>query len=637
MDYFVKKSDEWTVIDPEEILLDKSSQDKPGNSKLEVPIRKNNFVILLVGAFLLLALFAARAWSMQITRGDFYSALARKNETRSYPIAAYRGIIYDRNMTPLVSNVPSFDLAIVPMDLPKNRSERENLAIALAKVLKVPDVLLLERFAKINLAEAGPLLLKENIDRDLALFLETRLSEFPGITLKKNAVRQYPDGEYFSHIIGYVSKVSENDLNEKDNLSPIDYVGKSGIEQAYDKYIRGLNGAVEMEIDSVSRLRKEKKLRDNLPGDNVMLTIDSALQKKIADVLSSQLKDTPSATGASAVALDPKTGEILALVSLPAYDNNIFSSAASLESYQDLENNPSQPFFNRAVSGQYPSGSSIKPFMAAAALEEKLITRDTTVVSTGAISVQNQYNPDIVYTFKDWKAGGHGVVNVIRALAESVNTFFYAIGGGYGDIAGLGSARIKKYLNLFGFGDKTGIDLSGEAVGLIPDKKWKEETLKENWVLGDTYNMSIGQGNLLVTPLQLAVGYAALANGGTLFKPHLVKEVYDKDKKIIYEAKPEIIRDHFISDKNIEIVQTGMREVVLSGSAHRLADLPVTVAGKTGTAQSGNAESQAWFGSFAPYKDPSIAMVILIEHGGEGSQTAAPVAKEVYQWYFNRK
>lgn len=635
MDYFIKKSD-GRIIDPEEILLDKLSQDQSNNSKIEVPIRQKNFAITSLIIFLLLIALASRAWQMQIARGDFYSVLAKKNRTRSYPIAAQRGIIYDRNMAPLVSNIPSFDLVIVPMDLPKNRLERERLAIVLAKILKIPELLVLERFSKINLAEVSPVLLKENTNRDLALFLETRLNEFPGLAIKKNAIRQYIDGPYFSHILGYVSKASEDDLKQNENLSFIDYTGKAGIEQSYDGYVRGINGAVEMEIDSISRLKKEKKLSDDASGNSVVLTIDSDLQKKLADALRLQLKSIPSAKGASAVALNPKTGEVLALVSLPDYDNNIFSTSASIESYQALERDSGKPFFNRVVSGQYPSGSSIKPFVAAAALEEKTVTKDTSVLSTGAISIQNQYSPDIVYTFRDWKAGGHGVVNVIRALADSVNTYFYAIGGGYGDIAGLGSARIKKYLNLFGFGDKTGIDLSGEAVGLIPDKKWKEETLKENWVLGDTYNMSIGQGNLLVTPLQLATAYAAIANGGVLFKPYLVGEIIDKDKKIIYKAQPEVIRDHFISDKNMEIVRTGMREVVLSGSARRLADLPVAVAGKTGTAQSGNAEPHAWFGSFAPYKDPSIVLVILVEHGGEGSQTAAPVAKEVYQWYFKQ-
>jgi len=635
MDYFIKKSD-GEIINPEEILLDKLSAEKADTSKFEVPIKKRNFSVLFVGAILILALFAARAWSMQITRGDFYASLAKNNKTRSYPIAAHRGVIYDRNMTPLLANVPSLDLAVVPADLPKNKEERERMIVSLAKAVRVPDTVLLERFSKISLAEVMPVLIKENIDRDLALSLETRLSDFSGITIKKNAVRQYSDGSYFSHILGYVGRVSEADLKSGADFSTMDYVGKSGVEQTYDTGLRGLNGAVEMEIDSISRLKKEKKTREEISGNNVVLTIDAGLQKKIAESLVFQLENTPSANGAAAVALNPKTGAILALVSLPSYDNNIFSTSASMEAYSDLERDPQRPFFNRALTGQYPSGSSIKPFVAVAALEEKTITKNTTIVSTGAISIINQYNPDIVYTFRDWKEGGHGATNVVKAIAESVNTFFYTIGGGHGDIEGLGSARIKRYLNLFGFGGKTSVDLPGEKEGLVPDREWKEKTLKENWVLGDTYNFSIGQGNLLVTPLQLAVGYAALANGGTLLKPRIVEKIIDKDKKVLYEAQSEKIRDNFISGKNLEIARMGMREAVLSGSARRLADLSVAVAGKTGTAQApGSADSHAWFASFAPYDNPEIVLVILVEHGGEGSQTAAPVAREVYQWYFS--
>ena len=637
MDYFIKKTD-GEVINPEEILLDKLSAEKADTSKFEVPIKKRNFSVLFAATVLILALFAARAWSMQMTQGDFYASLARKNKTRSYPVAAHRGIIYDRNMTPLLANVPSLDLAAVPADLPRNKEERERMVASLAKAIRVPDAVLLERFSKINLAEVMPVLIKENIDRDLALSLETRSSDFPGITIKKNAVRQYSDGPIFSHILGYIGRVSEADLKSDADFSTMDYVGKSGVERAYDSGLRGLNGAVEMEIDSISRLKKEKKIREEISGNNAVLTIDAGLQKKISEALAFQLENTPSVDGAAAVALNPKTGAILALVSLPSYDNNIFSTSASMEAYSDLERDPQRPFFNRALSGQYPSGSSIKPFVAAAALEEKTITKNTSIVSTGAISIVNQYNPDIVYTFRDWKEGGHGAVNVVRAIAESVNTFFYTIGGGHGDIEGLGSARIKKYLNLFGFGAKTGVDLPGEKDGLVPDKEWKEKTLKENWVLGDTYNFSIGQGNLLVTPLQLAAGYAAIANGGTLLKLHIVEKIIDKDKKNLYEARIEKIRENFISDESLEVVRTGMREAVLSGSALRLSDLSVAVAGKTGTAQApGSNASHAWFASFAPYDDPEIVLMILVEHGGEGSQTAAPVAREVYQWYFSQK
>ena len=359
------------------------------------------------------------------------------------------------------------------------------------------------------------------------------------------------------------------------------------------------------------------------------------MQKKITDVLVSQIAQIPTARGAVAVALDPSTGEILAMVSVPSYDNNIFTTAVSRQAYQRLERDPLNPFFNRAIAGTYPPGSSIKPFIALAALQEGTITAKTTILSTGAITVYNPYNPDASQLFRDWKAGGHGVVDVYKAIAESVNTFFYAIGGGYGDIDGLGIQRIKKYLNAFGFGSEAHVDVKGEGAGVIPDQAWKEKELGTKWVLGDTYNASIGQGNILVTPLQLARAYAALANGGKMVQPFLVKTVMDKDKNIIMENKPVITPIDMVDDAYFAIMRTALRETVRDGSARRLADLPVAVAGKTGTAQAARGNTHAWFSSFAPFDDPQIAMVILVEDGGEGSAVAVPATREIYEWYFS--
>lgn len=636
MDYFVKRAEKYSV-EPEEILLDPASADKLDDSKFELPIEGKNFLVLLAIILFTLAVFGARAGWMQIANAQKYAALAKKNMTRDYPILAPRGIVYDRTGTPLVENVPSFDVVAIPADLPRNKGEREAMVMRLAEALGVPETLLAEEFANINLAQIDPLFIQGNISRNTALFLETKLDSFPGIEIKKVASRRYVDGKYFSHVLGYTGRVGPDDLKNNPHLSSIDYVGKAGVEASYDAYIRGANGNIEREVDAVSRLKKEKKMSDDAPGANVTLTIDGQLQKKLTDALTSQLAGTPGALGASAVALNPKTGEVLALVSLPSYDSNMFSVGSVNGTYQDTKDNPRMPFFNRATSGQYPPGSSIKPFVAAAALQEGTITKNTTIVSTGAISIQNQYDPSITYTYRDWKAGGHGVTNVIKAIAESVNTFFYTIGGGHGDIQGLGINRIKKYLGLFGFGKDTGVDIAGENAGLVPDAAWKKETLQEQWSLGDTYNTSIGQGNLLVTPLQLAQGYAALANGGTLLRPYMVQQVTDANKQVIAQNKPQVVRADFIDKKNMDIVRQGMRATVLEGTAHSLRDLPVTVAAKTGTAQIGQGRTHAWFSSFAPYDNPSIAMVILVESGGEGSLVALPVAKEVYQWYFTRK
>ncbi len=636
MDYFVKRTEKYSV-EPEEILLDPSSADELNDSKFELPIEGKNFIILFVFIIFILMVFGVRAGWMQIVNTQKYSAIAKKNMTRNYPILAPRGIIYDRSGVSLVENIPSFEVVAIPADLPRNKNDRDAMIMRLADALGVSESLLAEEFANINLAQIDPLFIQENVPRSIALFLETKLDSFPGIEIKKAAVRHYIDGKYFSHILGYTGKVSVDDLRNIPNLSSIDYVGKAGVEASYDAYIRGVNGNIEREVDAISHLRKEKKMSDETSGANITLSIDGQLQKKLTDVLGEKLQNTPTALGATAVAMNPKTGEVLAMVSLPSYDSNMFSVDSSNGTYQNIKDSPHLPFFNRALSGQYPPGSSIKPFIASASLEEGLITKKTSVLSTGAISIQNQYDPNIVYTYRDWQAGGHGVTNVIKAIADSVNTFFYAIGGGYGDIKGLGIDRIKSYLELYGFGKETGIDIAGENTGLVPNASWKKETLYEQWSLGDTYNTSIGQGNLLVTPIQLAQGYVALANGGTLLQPYVVQKISDINQNIILENKPHVIRENFIDKKNLDIVREGMRATVLEGTAKSLRDLPVAVAAKTGTAQIGQGRTHAWFSSFAPYDNPSIAMVILVESGGEGSVVALPVAKEVYQWYFTRK
>ena len=634
MDYFVKKSDQWS-IDLEETLLDRRSADTFDYAQLEMPMSSRSLIILFAAVFVCVFAFFSRAAYLQTWSGATYAKMAVDNKTRGQPILAKRGIVYDRNNVPLVENVPSFDIVAIPADLPRNKQERERMVRELAAVIGVPEDELLSRFSRMSLAGVAPVLVHEDAVRDVALLLETKTKEFPGISVKKNAVRRYPEKEYFSHVLGYVGRVSESDMEKNEGLFPIDSIGKMGIEGSYDVFLRGVNGIIEREINAVSRITNERQVREDTIGANVILTIDAGLQKKITDVLVRAMAEAPSARGAAAAALDPSTGEVLALVSVPSYDNNIFATATSRQAYQRLERDPLHPFFNRVIAGTYPPGSSLKPFVALAALQEGTITAKTTVVSTGAIVVHNPYNPDASQLFRDWKEGGHGVVDVYKAIAESVNTFFYAIGGGYGDIDGLGIQRIKKYLTLFGFGSETRVDVKGEGAGVIPDQAWKEKELGAKWVLGDTYNASIGQGNILVTPLQLARAYAALANGGNLVQPYLVKAVVVNNKKTGMETTPVITAIGGIDDAYFAIMRDALRQTVTDGSGRRLADLPVAVAGKTGTAQAQRGNTHAWFSSFAPFDDPTIALVILVEDGGEGSAVAVPAAREIYEWYFS--
>jgi penicillin-binding protein 2 len=326
--------------------------------------------------------------------------------------------------------------------------------------------------------------------------------------------------------------------------------------------------------------------------------------------------------------MNPNNGQIITLISLPAYDNNLFAQGISQVNYDKFLNNKNNPLFNRAISGEIPSGSTIKPVIAAAALQEGIITENTSFLSNGGLSIGQWF-------FPDWKFGGHGTTNVRKALAESVNTFFYYIGGGYKDFNGLGLDNLVKYMHLFGLGEETGIDLPGESSGFVPTKEWKEETKDETWYIGDTYHISIGQGDILTTPLQVANFTAVVANGGILYKPMVVSALLDEHNNLVRNIEPVIIRQNFVDAYNLQVVREGMRQAVTSGSARSLSVLPVTSAGKTGTAQwSSRKANHAWFTGFAPYENPEIVITVLVEEGDEGSTMAAPIAKEIMQWYF---
>ena len=374
-------------------------------------------------------------------------------------------------------------------------------------------------------------------------------------------------------------------------------------------------------------------IRDR-PGKTLLLTIDQELNQKIAQVLQNTTTRLQRPK-AAAIALNPHTGEVLALVSLPTFDNNLFNQPHKYsEKINALLRDETQPLFNRVISGEYPPGSTFKIMISAAALQENLINQWTQILSTGGIQIDKWY-------FPDWQARGHGLTNITKALAESVNTFFYYIGGGYQNFKGLGLDKIINYAIQFNFGKILGIDLSHEASGFIPTREWKINTKHENWYIGDTYHLSIGQGSILVTPLQIANLTATIANGGKIYRPHLVKQIFSGDienPQEVQNISPKILNSNFIDKNNIEIIQQGLQRAVTHGSASYLNDLPFTTAGKTGTAQAGeNTDPHAWFTVYAPYENPEIVLTILIENGGEGSTVALPVAKEILRWYFQNK
>ncbi len=615
--------------------------------------KNRNIIIILLLSFFIL--FVRLFW-LQVVKGDDYRLLAEGNRIKVENIEPKRGIIYSSNMTPLVKNEANFVLYLTPIDLPKDEVERDEIIRKLSNILSGIENSTLssetdlqittdspyfsEIKSKLDKIEYGsldsyqPLFLMDNIDYNSAMIVYLAAEEMPGVSISVKMRRKYLSSEEnslsLSHFLGYIGKISEDDLEVfGTEYSLIDYIGKSGLEYFYENELKGVKGKKNIEVDAFGREKKVVSQTNPEDGHSLVLSVDIDLQKKSEEILKKYL-DENNMKRASIVALNPNNGEIKALVSWPAYDNNIFSKGISQTDYSNLANDPNMPLFNRAISGTFPSGSTLKPTLAAAALQEKIITANTTVMSTGGINVG-------AWFFADWKAGGHGLTNVYKAIAESVNTFFYYIGAGYNDFKGLGIEKIDEYLALFGLGQQSGIDLAQEGKGFIPTPEWKKETQGETWYIGNTYNVSIGQGDILVTPLQVANFTAFFANGGKLYRPHLAKQILESENKVLRDVEPEIIRQNFIDSENVQIVKEGMRQTIVSGSARRLNSLPVEVAGKTGTAQWGtNKTNHAWFTSFAPYNNPEIVLTVMVEEGIEGSGITTSIAGEILNWYFTK-
>ncbi|MFH0852478.1 MAG: penicillin-binding protein 2 [bacterium] len=622
-------------IEAEEVLLDAEKSADFAEQRIETPLRPRIFLLFFGLIVLALLMLAGRAGYLQILKDELYGKLAERNSLRAYPVMAPRGLIYSRDLEVLVNNMPSFDIFLLPQDLPKDKVERDTMIEQISFLLGLNPRDINQELVEFNFEKNQRILLVSDLEQEKILDLESRLQDFPALRLEKGVVRQYPFAETLSHILGYTGRVTKEEIESlPDNYEFSDRLGKSGLEAQYEDILKGQAGEQLAEIDAFGRQIKEMGVKEPIAGQNIVTSIDLGLQQKIFSELRGMAKNL-NISRASAVAMDVQSGEILGLVSLPSFDNNLFEKNTDPGDLNKLYEDPSGPLFDRAIAGQYASGSTIKPMMAAAALQEKVVTPSTVIYDAGQITIVSQFNPSIVYNFPDWKA--HGSVNLYSAIAQSCDVYFYTVGGGWGNIDGLGIDRIKKYLNLFGLGELTGIDLPGEKTGLVPDGEWKQKAKNESWFIGDTYHVSIGQGDLLVTPLQMASAISAVANGGKLFVPRLVDKIVDSDKNSIKVFEPQVRRENLVNSDNLIAVRKGMREAVTSGSAAALNDLPVKVAGKTGTAQvAGQARENAWFVGFAPYDDPKVALVIMLENAGEGSSYAVPVANQVFKYYFTR-
>lgn len=595
-------------------------------SVIESPIERRGLDITWYLIVIFIVFLMGRVAYLTVWKGEYYSDISRENRIRRLAIKAPRGNILDKYGKILARNIPSLDAVIIPSEFSSSFDEKKKAVDILSSVLELNRGNVEALVSGQDKESAEPVLLKENITQDQALLLVERGKDLRGIAIEKTAIRNYEDGMIFSHIVGYDGKITKEEIIKNEGYLLTDYIGKTGIEKSYERELHGKHGAKQTEIDSLGNMKKDLGVIEPQSGSDLILNIDEGLQKKLYDSLVSVLEKTETNT-AAAVAIDPRNGGVLAMVSLPSFDNNLFARGISNEDYKNLVADNDLPLLNRAIGGEYPPGSTLKPAVAAAAMSEGIIDEGTTVNCSGSIHVGS-------WRFGDWKT--HGLTDVRKAIAESCDVFFYSVGGGYGNISGLGMSKMKKYETLFGFGSLTGIDLAGEREGFIPSEEWKLSKIKEKWYVGDNYNSSIGQGFITATPLQLVNYTAAIANGGTLYKPRIVnriKKVNGQEEKIL----PDIIRNKFISSDVMRVVREGMRQTVVSGTAQQLKNLPVEVAGKTGTAQFGTEnKTHAWFISFAPYSDPEIAMVVLAEGGGEGHSSSVPVTKEVYQWYFSR-
>lgn len=579
------------------------------------PVPQSRYIFGGSIVVLLVALLIGRSFWMQVIQGAQFAHRADQNRLRHEIVEPKRGIIRDRNGIILADNIPSFDLQVLPRLLSSDADERD---IVLGRIGRETGFSIDDLRQEIA-SSTDPdeqLTIVRDVPYERAISLSILTSEDPAFSVITGAKRRYPLSgtvSSLSHILGYIGPVTQNDLEERgDQYRQTDVIGKTGVEASYEATLRGVAGENVYEVDARNRMTSLMSQRAAVNGTDVTLTIDERLQEVAEKAMVAEMEKAHLQRG-SVVAMDPRNGAILALVSLPSYNDNYFSGHVSSTYYAALLKDENHPLLSRAIAGVFPSGSTIKPAIATAALDEGVITANTTVNSVGGIRVGG-------ILFPDWKAGGHGVTNVRRAIAWSVNTFFYYIGGGYDSFVGLGVDRLSSWMKKFGLSQKTGIDIPGEASGFVPTREWKEQAKKEHWYIGDTYNLSIGQGDLLVTPLQIATVTAQIANGGHRIIPHVSQSATSTpaDSSLIADAA------------SVKTVQLGMRDTVLYGSGRGLANVPIAVAGKTGTAQWRNDRANhAWFTCFAPFEQPDIVVTVLLEEGVEGSLVSVPVTREI--------
>jgi len=599
----------------EEAVLDDFAKDL---DLVELPLSEKAFKLVKILIFVGILMVIGKIILLGIVKADFYQNRAMLNAAEQTVLTAERGIIFDKFDKPLVSNSSTFHLTLKIVNFIKNKEEEQKTIEALKEVLQFSSHDIDELFGKIknvNLETQNSIVISE-ISSEQAL--KIKKFNLNSLEVKENFKRIYQEPEVLAHLIGYTGFVDKNDLKENPSLSFDEIIGKSGLEAYYNNELKGQSGLIIGYRDAKGEIFEKKHFSDPSPGKNLYLTIDSEFQSYFYNRLQERLNALGRNVGVG-IALNPQNGEVLALISLPGFNSNKITS--------EFLTNPLKPFFNRAISGVYAPGSIIKPLVATAALKEKIIDPLKEILSVGFIEIPNPYYPDQPSRFLDWKP--HGWVNLYSAIARSSNVYFYEIGGGFENQKGLGIEKLKEYWQKFGLGKKTGIDLLGEASGFLPDPTEKEKRTKTPWRLGDTYNVSIGQGDLLMTPVQLINYIALIANNGKNYRPFINKE---KGEQVLIDLSSLL--------PEIKEVQKGMVDAVEKsyGTAYSLSGLPFSIAAKTGTAQiQANHTINAIFVGYAPVENPQIAVLILIENAKEGSINTLPIAKDVLLWYYNNR
>ncbi len=588
------------------------------------------FIILSVLGFLCLLM---RVWYLQILKGDGLRELSENNRVRLVALPPIRGAIKDRNGEVLVSIRPSFNLYITPED---SRDVDGVLGFLLEKIQFDKKKVLK------NIEEApsfGNVLIKADVSREDVAFVEENNRNIPGVHLIVEPLRNYVYKDLAAHVLGYLGEISKEKLEsqEEPDYQLGDLVGKDGIENIYEKELRGKKGYKEVEVDVAGRELRTLRMLPPQSGNHLTLTLDLRVQQALEQLLAS--RDENLVTG-SVVAMKVKTGEIVAIASKPSFDPNAFAAGISRRNWRKLLFDPEHPLQNKAIDGQYPPGSTYKMVTAYAGLEEKAITPESTIFCPGYFNLGRG-------TYRCWKKSGHGRMTVYDALVQSCDVFFYTVGNRVGIDA------LAKYAKKFGLGNFTGVRLNGEKPGLIPSTLWKMKARNKGWLSGETISAAIGQGYNLVTPMQQAAMMSVISNGGLLVRPFLVKRVEDPNGSVVKDFFPDLQKKIDINPDTLSIIRKGLLGVVNAphgtGQKARLKD--VLVSGKTGTAQVVKMKSyeenvpeeeipyrfrdHAWFVSYAPFEDPEIAVSVIIEHGGHGGSTAAPIARGVLETYFN--